>query len=186
MRSRTPPFTPVKIEKDFGPRNSRLGSALFPQRQSTPIVRIPVEVEEKGKRRIFEEEDLPPVKSSLTFDSSLGDYIPLVDPMGLPLSNYLPSIDTLALLDRVGRRWDQSTMEPTTVQKHSIVADVEGDKIVDGGANLSDGAAKAVLLGRPPFKTPHAICIGPTLIDLNFDDNEDDCKIVYSIPGSSV
>lgn len=184
--STTPPFTPIKVKKDFGHRNGRLGNALFPQRQLPIASRIPLKVQEKGKRRLFKEEDALPSKPTSTFDDVLGDYISLKDPIGLLVIDFLPSIETLALLDHVGRRRDQLFLKPTRVFRDVLAAHMMATNIADDIAGNNDGVAKAELLGRPTLKSMNGISTGPTLIDLSSDDNDDNYKIVYSIPGTSV
>lgn len=139
-------------------------------------------MQKKGKRRFFKEEDDLLPQPSFKFDAFLGDYISLKDLVGLPTTNFLPSIETLALLDRAGRRHDQAFMQPVPMLQGVPAVDIVAKKSADNIAGDSNGAVEAVVLGCLPLKNSN----GPTPIDISSDNNNDECKIMYNIPGSSM
>lgn len=122
-----------------------------------PSSRIPLEVQEKGKRRFFEDEDDLPPPPTLMFKYAFLDYIPLKDPISLPKTDFLPSTETLALLDRARRR-DKPFVEAVPVMKVVVADNSVADKNgVDCVAN-SDGATKAVMIGGQLSSKPHVLC----------------------------
>lgn len=95
-------------------------------------------VHDNGKCKMFEVEPLgSPSKLPLTFDDSFGNYISLVDPGSLLITNFLPSTDSMALTDRMGRSHNTTPYEGLKILTKNVAEDIV--------ARDSDGVADAIL-----------------------------------------
>lgn len=128
----------------------------------------------------------PPLDRPLSFNDTFVDFIPLVDPSPLPTTNFFPTTNALALYDRLGNKCSVPS------SGNAMLFDIdEGDEEEaaddeDGPGGESDGAAEAILqegvtMQRQTSKRPAV-----PVIDIGSDSSDDDMKIVYSVPGSSV
>lgn len=170
----------MKVEADFGRRNINLGTTLFSPRFPKPVV-TRVGALEKGKQKLFDVELLaPPLQPSLKFDNSLGDYILLIDPLPFPTTNFLPSTEALALIDRRGRNMNIPDADIPS-NGNMLLDEDDGDK----EGTQSKGVVEVILeegitMQRHTTKQPKAI-----VIDLD-SDSDNDCSIDFSVLGMSV
>lgn len=93
---------------------------------------------------LVKEEDLPLVPC-IKFDGKLDDYISIVDLVGLPNLDFLPSIEALALLDRVGRSKSKVFGKSTPLYKLEPQLDIGGEKPSASIGGDSDGATNVVV-----------------------------------------
>lgn len=122
----------------------------------------------------------------MSFDDVLGDYIPLVDPIPLPTTDFLPSSNALALYDRIGRKQSTPSIQDPVlfdiVDEDKMDADVEAN---DNEGN-NDGATEAILEEGATIKRHRSKQPVVPVIDIQSDSSDDDLSIVCSVPGSSV
>lgn len=132
-----------------------------------------------------QEEDSTPILG-VKFERKLGDYISLVDPIGLLSSDFLPSIEALALPDREGGARRSRGLTLSTTRFHQLKT--EEQEQVFPQMEIAIEQLILLFLGAPcPRRsTCKAYVTQTTLIDLYFDGSDGGCKVVYSIPESSV